>query len=123
MDKCMWCDKPATHYCDAVIGLPAVDALRDKRGNVTALLTGSGASGVASWTCDAPMCSEHTKQIGVMCGSEPDSIDHCPHHLKSPEQPISKLVMFEREVGVRRREVHAQIRRQQIRAHFGREGA
>lgn len=107
----MWCENPATHYCDAVIGFEAVAAIRDKNGNVTGLLAGGGKS----WTCDAPMCAEHAHQIGHVCGEEPDSIDRCPYHTEHAEQPMEELVMFEQEADARRREVHADIRRAFLR--------
>lgn len=107
MDKCMWCDKPAIRYCDAAIGFEAVAAVRDKAGNVTGLLAGGGNS----WTCDAPMCDEHSKQVGHVCWQEPDSIDRCPHHMEHSEKPMRELVMFECEAEGTRREVHAEIRR------------
>lgn len=113
VDKCMWCDKPATRYCDAPIGFEAVDAMRDKAGNVIGLLAGGGKS----WTCDAPMCDEHGQQVGHICGQEPDSIDKCPHHLEHPEKPLRNLVMFEREAEGSRREVYANIRRAVIKAN------
>ncbi len=104
----MWCGKPAVRYCDAVIGFEAVDATRDRSGNVTGLLHGLGGR---MWTCDAPMCAEHGRQVGFVCGTEPDSIDHCQHHAEHQEKPMAELVMFEHEAEARRREVHAEIRR------------
>lgn len=110
-DLCMWCDKPATHYCDAPIGFEATDASRDKRGHVISLLTGSNGQ---MWTCDAPMCDEHAFHIGTICGDDPDSIDHCPHH-QHEHSHMPDLVMFEREAEAKRREVHAAIKRLRIR--------
>lgn len=111
-DQCMWCDKPATHYCDAPIGFEAMDASRDKRGQVLSLLTGSDGQ---MWTCDAPMCDDHAFHAGTICGNEPDSIDYCPHHQhENPD--MSELVMFEREAKVKRSEVHAIIKRDYLRA-------
>lgn len=106
-EPCMWCDKPATRYCDAPIGFEAVAAMRDKSGNVTGLLAGGGKS----WTCDAPMCDKHAKMVGIMCGQEADSIDRCPYHAEHSEKPMRELVIFEAEADGRRREVHAEIRR------------
>lgn len=112
IEKCMWCDKPATHYCDATIGFEAVAALRDKAGNVTGLLAGNGRS----WTCDAPMCDEHSSKVGHVCGQESGTIDYCPHHMKHTEKPMRELVIFESEVDGKRREVHAEIRRAAMKA-------
>lgn len=112
MEKCMWCDKPATRYCDAVIGMEPRGALRDSKGNVTGLLGGLDG---AQFTCDAPMCSDHARQVGWVCGAEPDSIDHCPHHTEHGEAPMRDLLMFEGEAEVKRRDVHAEIRRSLMR--------
>lgn len=108
----MWCGKPAVRYCDAVIGVEIKGALRDKSGNVTGLLAGLDGE---QWTCDAPMCAEHTRQVGHICGEDPDSIDHCPHHAAHPERPMKELLMFADEAEARRREVHAEIRRERMR--------
>lgn len=108
----MWCDKPAVRYCDAVIGFEATGATRDRSGNVTGLLTGLDGK---QWTCDAPMCAEHARQVGNVCGEDPDSIDHCPHHAAHPERPMKELVMFEDEAAAKRRKVHAEIRRGRMR--------
>lgn len=106
----MWCEKPSVRYCDAVIGFEAVDAIRDKAGNVVGLLAGSDTM----WTCDAPMCAEHTRQVGHICGKDPDSIDHCPYHIEHEEHSMKKLVMFEHEAETIRRKVHAGIRRSRM---------
>lgn len=108
MDKCMWCGKPAERYCDAVIGVEPKGALRDRNGKVTGLLAGLDGT---HWTCDAPMCADHARQVGWVCGTEPDSIDHCPHHTENGEAPMRDLLMFEGEAEARRRDVHAEIRR------------
>lgn len=112
MTKCMWCDKPAVRYCDAVIGVEPVAALRDGKGDVTGLLACLDSK---QWTCDAPMCADHAHQIGWLSGPEPDSIDHCPHHAKHEEALMRDLVMFEHEADAKRREVHAGIRRALMR--------
>jgi len=112
IEKCMWCDKPAVRYCDAVIGVEPKAALRDKSGNVTGLL--AGLDGM-QWTCDAPMCADHAQQVGWISGAEHDSIDRCPHHTKHGEAPMRDLLMFESEAEAKRRDVHAEIRRALIR--------
>jgi len=115
MEKCLWCESPATGLCDAPIGFEAVGAARDKTGKVTVLLAGSGSS----WTCDAPMCDEHRRQIGHVCGKEPDSIDRCPYHYTNHGQPLRELVIFESEVAAVRRKVRAEINRSIMKEHNG----
>ena len=112
MDNCMWCDMPAVRCCDAVIGLEPKGAVRNGAGNVISLL--AGLDGV-QWTCDAPMCADHARQVGWICGSEPDSIDHCPHHATHGEADMSDLLMFQSEAEARRRDIYAEIRRWRIR--------
>lgn len=115
-ETCMWCDKPAVAWCDAVIGFEAVAACRDPNGRVTGLITGTNEHGEAvAWTCDAPMCADHAKHVGHVCGKEPDSIDHCPYHAVHDEGSMQDLIMFHREAEQKRRDVHAEIRRQRIR--------
>lgn len=110
---CMWCGKPSTCFCDAVIGFGATGCNRDKSGNVLNLLSGLDAE---QWTCDAPMCDDHAKQVGWVCGEESDSIDHCPHHAQHPELCIDKLVMFASEADSTRRDIYASVRRNRMRA-------
>lgn len=114
-ERCMWCDKPSDRLCDAVIGAEAVGARRDAHGNVTHLLTGTNATGEqVVWTCDAPMCRDHAKQIGHVCGADADSIDHCPFHAGGIED-LPSIVMFAHEAEAKRRKVHAEIRQAAIR--------
>lgn len=114
--KCMWCDQPAVAWCDAVIGFKAIGAYRAANGRVTALVTGADEHGEAvAWTCDAPMCAEHAKHVGRVCGKEPDSIDHCPYHATRGEESMQQLVMFAPEAEQKRRDIHAEIRRRRIK--------
>ena len=107
-EKCMWCKNNPTHYCDASIGFGAVGAIRDEQGNVTGLLTGAGGG---MWTCDAPMCADHTHLVGVISGAESGTIDYCPYHWSNLKKEIGIPVMFENEVEAKRRDIFAQIRR------------
>lgn len=108
----MWCEKPATRYCDAVIGVEARGAVRNKQGGVDALLAGLDGE---MWTCDAPMCDDHARQVGRISGKEPESIDHCPHHITHGEEIFKEIVMFKDEAEKKRRNAHAEIRRSRIR--------
>jgi hypothetical protein len=114
MDKCMWCDKKAVSYCDHLIGCEAVGCVRDSRGKVTVMMT-SLEEGVKAWTCDAPMCEDHAKAIGMLCGENPDTIDYCPYHADCNEQNHDTLVIFPREEPAIRRELYAAIRRSIIK--------
>lgn len=112
---CLWCDAPAVAWCDAVIGFKAVAAMRDAHGAVIGLVTGSDEKGEAvAWTCDAPMCATHAKRVGHVCGTDTDTIDRCLYHAAFGAEPMEHLVMFEREAVQKRRDIHAEIRRQRI---------
>lgn len=111
---CLWCGKPATHFCDAVIGVEAKAAIRDKNGQIETLLGGLDG---AVWTCDAPMCADHAVSVGHMhcrSGVQVETIDHCPLHVQSGEEEFRDIVMFEDEAKSKRANLHAQIRRSQI---------
>lgn len=118
-DRCMWCDEPATVLCDAVIGMAAVTCTRHPRTGAVTLLAGTERDGsIRTWTCDAPMCRRCASAIGRVCfgRKHSDTIDRCPFHVERGEAPLRDLIMFEDEAERRRREVHAEIRRDRIRA-------
>ena len=63
------------------------------------------------------MCEVHGEQVGHVCGSEPDSIDYCPHHVaETTREPLKSLAMFPSEVEGVRREIHANALRSRMRA-------
>lgn len=83
-DTCLWCGAPATHYCDSLIGC-------ERRASDKTLITGEG------FTCDAPMCEAHRKQVGHVAMSEGphDTMDVCPAHADvglHPKSPWSLAV-------------------------------
>jgi len=99
-DRCLWCGQPASKYCDAVIGIDPVDEqMRVGLLNVQR-------------TCDAPMCRHHGRQVGWVCGQDPDSIDRCPYHADVGHKKLEGLVMVKSESERKRREIHAAIRRE-----------
>lgn len=111
-DKCMWCDQPSTRLCDATIGFAAVDCARNSAGKVQHLLAGLESE---RWTCDAPICNQHAKQVGWICGADVDTIDHCPHHAQAEDQGMERLVMFASEAERTRNDLYATIRRTKMR--------
>lgn len=96
-----------------MIGFGATACERDKSGKVLQLLTGLDAG---HWSCDAPMCEEHAKQIGWVCGEAADSIDRCPHHAQAEQHEMAALVMFASEADSARRDIYAAVRRARMRA-------
>lgn len=69
-ETCLWCGKPAVAFCDAWIGGEAVFEGGVYRFSIRG----------ENFLCDAPMCNEHRKVFGFMCGEDPDTIDRCPVH-------------------------------------------
>jgi hypothetical protein len=66
------------------------------------------------FTCDAPMCSEHTKVIGHVCGKNyHDFIERCP--LCAEHDPKMQPMLPE-EAESYRRERHAVPRRAKLRS-------
>jgi len=112
-DPCMWCGEPSTRLCDAVIGYEATGCMRTRAGGVDALLTGLGGD---VWTCDAPICDAHARQVGWVSGKTPDSIDYCLHHAALDRPSMPELVMFQDEAIKARSDLYAAIRRQRMRA-------
>lgn len=111
---CLWCDRPAIRYCDAPIGWLATH-LQRAGPSLTAPLApcvGSGPDGhPVMYTCDAALCAEHTKQVGYVSGSQPDSIDYCPHHVANPGTHRCEPLLLDGEHEQVRREIHAAVRR------------
>lgn len=98
---CLWCDEPAVAFCDAWIGSECgperLFSHKDK-----------------PHLCDAPMCADHVKQVGWICGETADSIDHCPAHISDPVT-IDSAAKSKAECEAARRAVHAEVRRQRIK--------
>lgn len=111
-EKCILCGMPATRYCDAVIGVEAKGAIRNKAGGIDALISGLDGE---IWTCDAPLCGDCATHAGHVSGSSPDSIDYCPHHAENGAGHLRDMVMFKDEAEKKRRALHAEIRRVSIR--------
>ena len=110
-ELCLWCGSPATVWCDATIGAEAVSCVRDRIGNVKILLAGTNSHGeLVLWTCDAPMCAEHATKVGIVFHDQPDTIDHCPYHMKHEER-LRDIVMFIDESISKRRAIYAEARR------------
>jgi hypothetical protein len=99
-DTCLWCDRLATVYCDAVIGCIRPDII-DSIDNVTML------------TCDAPMCNKHRRKVGHVCGEDPDTIDRCPAHANS-NPPRWREIREQAAAAEIRRQVSIDARRSRI---------
>ena len=114
---CLWCDMPATRYCDAVIGFGVVGVTRQPDGSLLPLAGPDRITGdIPHWTCDAPMCATHAKQVGLVCGANADSIDRCPWHAEYGDGKIrDRLVVDADEAASWRRQIWADVRRTRIK--------
>lgn len=116
-EKCFYCDKPATRFCDFNIGAPIGGYERAGPVADNRFLAYIDAEQLP-YTCDMPMCDDHNKQVGHfhICGKEPvhETIDHCPEHVDKRED-ISPPCR-EEEAEAIRRGIRAQAKRKMIRA-------
>lgn len=77
MERCLFCNQPATRLCDRVIGMVDAGERVKVRGRPAYSVTSMEAMLSVSYTCDAPICAEHTRVVGHVCGKDHDTIDHC----------------------------------------------
>ena len=103
MTECLWCDNEATSLCDAALGCRAA--------------AGMGGKWVYEkevFTCDAPMCSKHSKVAGHICGGKDgcELIEHCP---TCAAEDFKLQPMFQHEAERVRRDRHAMARRAKLR--------
>jgi hypothetical protein len=68
---CLVCDKPATRWCDATVGI-------FNHGEKILRSINPPAEDIVS--CDAPCCDAHAHYIGMVCGKHSDSVDYCHAH-------------------------------------------
>lgn len=102
MTRCLWCANEADRLCDAAIG-----------GRAEAGMGGRWVFHGDVFTCDAPMCAQHSKVIGHTCGKDGDFIERCPSCAEN-EPRIQP--MFEHEAAAWRTQRAALVRRAQMRA-------
>lgn len=112
MDRCIICGGVPVVYCDYHIGWPRDDSERAKTVNYACIDTSR-----LPFTCDAPVCSNHSKHVGnlFVCGKlgGHDSIDHCQLHRNAPEPDVHP--MSDDDASRIRRDIHAQLRRMMMR--------
>lgn len=75
--RCLFCDSPATHFCDRVIALPYIGETEKLKGRPAYRITSMKAMLSIAHTCDAPMCERHRHIVGFICGKDGDTIDYC----------------------------------------------
>jgi hypothetical protein len=115
-EKCFYCDKPATHFCDYKIGGPIGGY--ERVGPIEKCTFRACFTIQPFYTCDMPMCDEHKTFVGTFHASGKESwsetIDHCPEHAHGkPEDPYP---ITEEEAEAIRRDIRAKVRRRQIMA-------
>ena len=111
-ERCLFCDRPATRYCDEVLALVAGGVAFDKRSRPYAIST-MEAMMSGSYTCDAPFCDEHGKQAGIFHSREYfETIDYCAGCLRDPPKRHKPLPLD--RIAAIRRERHAKWRRERF---------
>lgn len=101
---CLWCGEPAVAFCDEWIGGETVMYEGTPRYTLD----------LPQFTCDAPMCHEHRKVFGFVCGKEPDTMDRCPVHQRGAVT-LDTAAKSKEEAETMRRAVWAEGRRECIR--------
>lgn len=113
-DLCLFCNEPATRYCDRAIGMPWVGNTVKMRGHAAYKVTTMEAMLSTDYQCSAPCCAAHAHVHGFICGEVADTIDHCEgcHGVQWP--PVG--LATPEEIESRRSNLHADYRRRRIRA-------
>lgn len=118
MRICLFCDQPATIFCDEPIAMVAGGVVLDKYRRPRKVST-MEAMLSASYTCDAPCCEAHAKRIGNICshGNGCEGIDRCEGCSRDPiGGEGGRGVLEADEIAKVRRERHAKWRRERIAA-------
>ena len=110
--QCMFCDEPASRFCDFAIALVDSGEVVKTKGRAPYRVTSMEAMLSVSYTCDAPMCGECGEVAGFISGKESDTIDHCKG-CADREDGIKGL-MTPAQIAATRRQWHAQYRRSRI---------
>lgn len=112
--KCLFCNNDAIAYCDKPLAM-VIGGTVKRKGKPPHNVTTMEAMLSCSYTCDAPICSEHGKVVGHVCGKDHDTIDHCVKHLGPHHR--HPLMTPEQIDGIRR-SLHAQWRRERVSGVF-----
>jgi hypothetical protein len=110
-DRCLFCDQPATLYCDYPLAMVQGDVAVVK--GVKYPITTMAAMMATPYTCDAPFCAAHGKQVGHICGGDDgcESIDYCQgDHGEKICNPL-----WPSEIAQLRTNLHTSWRRTKIR--------
>ena len=104
-NKCIYCGERADFFCDATLGMTQTNGV----------YTGDDEH----FTCDVPVCAEHKRVVGFICGRGGDTIDHCLYHIDNPTylKPTTR-----EEAEKERRHVRAVVRRENIKKANMRKG-
>lgn len=111
-DRCLFCDAPATHLCDAVIALPD-GGWHKQRGKPPYRVTTMEAMLSESHTCDAPFCAKHGKTVGHISGKDCDTIDHCAG-CAARNRGTGNLLLSHEAIAALRRQWHQEYRRGRV---------
>lgn len=112
-ERCLFCNELATRWCDRAIGMPWVgDTVKMKGHAAYKVVTMAGMLAV-DYQCSAPCCGAHAHVHGFICGEDADTIDNCEGCHGVHWGPVGLATPA--EIEVRRRNLHAEYRRQRIR--------
>lgn len=115
--RCLFCDEPATRYCDEALAMVCGDISVDKQKRERRLTT-MAAMLSASYTCDAPCCPAHASLFGHYCaGEDSDTFDRCAGCQSDPvklDGTGTREVMFPSEIEAMRNDRHARWRRRRM---------
>ena len=103
-EKCLWCEKLCTHLCDQIIGRALAKSIAADPGEAFTEMAN------ALYTCDAPMCREHSSTQGWISGGERpsgriqclDTFDFCKFHRVMAHE-LDRLITPEEADAYRRR--------------------
>ena len=111
-DRCLFCDEPATAYCDQAIGMVWTGETVKVKGHAPYRVTTMDAMLSHNYTCSAPCCAKHAHVVGFICGEAGGTIDHCDGCFGVDLHPVG--LRTPAEIDARRALMHAVYRRKRI---------
>lgn len=109
---CLFCDEPATIWCDQALGMVWTGEYQKFKGQAAYRITTMESMLSHNYTCSAPCCSKHAYVAGFICGKDGGTIDRCAGCHESPGGPVGLATPA--EIDVRRRRLHTTYRRNRI---------
>jgi hypothetical protein len=123
--KCLFCDRPATKFCDYILGMKGMQIeelikLRPGQDPQINHRMVFDTSDVESYTCDAPLCDMHAVrgETTFYCGSggcDIETEDFCPTHPRQDHGACKPMFLWDanRARMAERLKVRLQVERRQ----------